>query len=107
MVSVMKQMESYADVGGLNQQIQEIKVRRRMLLMPFAGSGRASVHMPELYEEMGIRPPKVIILYGVPGTGKTFLAKAAASQMSAMFLRVVGSKLIQKSRRWAEADAQA
>lgn len=51
---------------------------------------------PELYEEMGITPPKGVILYGVPGTGKTLLAKAVANQTSATFLRVVGSELIQK-----------
>ena len=51
---------------------------------------------PELYEEMGIRPPKGVILYGVPGTGKTLMAKAVANQTSATFLRVVGSELIQK-----------
>lgn len=51
---------------------------------------------PELYEEMGIKAPKGVILYGVPGTGKTLLAKAVANQTSATFLRVVGSELIQK-----------
>ena len=45
---------------------------------------------------MGIRPPKGVILYGQPGTGKTLLAKAVANQTSATFLRVVGSELIQK-----------
>ncbi|KAH8117988.1 P-loop containing nucleoside triphosphate hydrolase protein [Phellopilus nigrolimitatus] len=89
MVSVMKldkaPTESYADVGGLDQQIQEIKEAVELPL----------TH-PELYEEMGIRPPKGVILYGVPGTGKTLLAKAVANQTSATFLRVVGSELIQK-----------
>jgi len=51
---------------------------------------------PEIYEDMGIRPPKGVILYGGPGTGKTLLAKAVANQTSATFLRVVGSELIQK-----------
>lgn len=51
---------------------------------------------PELYEEMGIKAPKGVILYGPPGTGKTLLAKAVANQTSATFLRVVGSELIQK-----------
>ena len=51
---------------------------------------------PEFYEEMGIKPPKGVILYGAPGTGKTLLAKAVANQTSATFLRVVGSELIQK-----------
>jgi AAA+ superfamily predicted ATPase len=45
---------------------------------------------------MGIKPPKGVILYGGPGTGKTLLAKAVANQTSATFLRVVGSELIQK-----------
>src|ERR1700761_6501277 len=51
---------------------------------------------PELYEEMGVKPPKGVILYGPPGTGKTLLAKAVANSTSATFLRVVGSELIQK-----------
>jgi len=89
MVSVMKlekaPQESYADIGGLEQQIQEIKESVELPL----------TH-PELYEEMGIKPPKGVILYGVPGTGKTLLAKAVANQTSATFLRVVGSELIQK-----------
>merc|ERR1719392_132254 len=77
--------ESYADVGGLDKQIQEIKESVELPL----------TH-PELYEEMGIKPPKGVILYGAPGTGKTLLAKAVANQTSATFLRVVGSELIQK-----------
>jgi 26S proteasome regulatory subunit T2 len=89
MVSVMKlekaPQETYADVGGLDQQIQEIKESVELPL----------TH-PELYEEMGIKPPKGVILYGPPGTGKTLLAKAVANQTSATFLRVVGSELIQK-----------
>jgi len=51
---------------------------------------------PEFYEEIGIKPPKGVILYGSPGTGKTLLAKAVANSTSATFLRVVGSELIQK-----------
>ncbi|XP_065189923.1 26S proteasome regulatory subunit 4-like [Sycon ciliatum] len=89
MVRVMKlekaPTESYADVGGLDQQIQEIKESVELPL----------TH-PEYYEDMGIKPPKGVILYGPPGTGKTLLAKAVANQTSATFLRVVGSELIQK-----------
>lgn len=89
MVTVMKlekaPQETYADIGGLDQQIQEIKESVELPL----------TH-PEYYEEMGIRPPKGVILYGPPGTGKTLLAKAVANQTSATFLRVVGSELIQK-----------
>merc|ERR1711934_630413 len=89
MVAVMKlekaPQETYADIGGLDTQIQEIKESVELPL----------TH-PEYYEEMGIRPPKGVILYGPPGTGKTLLAKAVANQTSATFLRVVGSELIQK-----------
>jgi 26S proteasome regulatory subunit T2 len=120
MVNVMKldraPTESYADVGGLEEQIQEIKVcpphsssRSRRLPIPNAADTvfptlalwhQESVELPlthpEYYEEMGIKPPKGVILYGPPGTGKTLLAKAVANQTSATFLRVVGSELIQK-----------
>merc|ERR1712117_448539 len=89
MVSVMKvekaPLESYADIGGLEDQIQEIKEAVELPL----------VH-PELYDDIGIKPPKGVVLYGEPGTGKTLLAKAVANHTSATFLRVVGSELIQK-----------
>merc|ERR1719223_1465371 len=51
---------------------------------------------PELYEDIGIKPPKGVIFYGPPGTGKTLVAKAVANETSATFLRIVGSELIQK-----------
>ena len=89
LINVMKlekaPQESYADIGGLDQQIQEIKESVELPLT-----------RPELYEEMGIVPPKGVILYGPPGTGKTLLAKAVANQTSATFLRIVGSELIQQ-----------
>ena len=72
MVSVMKvekaPLESYADIGGLDPQIQEIKEAVELPL----------TH-PELYEDIGIQPPKGVILYGEPGTGKTLLAKVVAN----------------------------
>lgn len=89
LVTVMKvdkaPPETYADIGGLDQQIQEIKEAVELPL----------TH-PELYADIGIKPPKGVILYGPPGTGKTLLAKAVANETSATFLRVVGSELIQK-----------
>lgn len=88
-VNVMKldkaPTETYGDIGGLEAQIQEVREAVELPLMH-----------PELYEEMGIKPPKGVILYGAPGTGKTLLAKAVANQTSATFLRIVGSELIQK-----------
>merc|ERR1719253_901330 len=77
--------ETYADIGGLETQVQEIKEAVELPL----------TH-PEVYEDIGIRPPKGVILYGCPGTGKTLLAKAVANETSAAFLRIVGSELIQK-----------
>ena len=89
LVSVMKvekaPLESYADIGGLEAQIQEIKEAVELPL----------TH-PEMYEDIGIKPPKGVILYGEPGTEKTLLANAVANQTSATFLRVTGSELIQK-----------
>ncbi|EAN34083.2 26S proteasome regulatory subunit 4-like protein [Theileria parva strain Muguga] len=89
LVSVMKvekaPLESYDDIGGLEEQIQEIKEAVELPLT-----------RPELYDDIGIKPPKGVILYGPPGTGKTLLAKAVANETSATFLRVVGSELIQK-----------
>ena len=51
---------------------------------------------PELYDEIGVKPPKGVILYAEPGTGKTLLAKAVANKTSARFLGLVGSELVQK-----------
>ena len=77
--------ESYANVGGLAAQIQEVKEAVELPLT-----------RPELYEEIGIKPPKGVIFYGPPGTGKTLLAKAVAAETSATFLHMVGSELVQK-----------
>jgi len=89
MVSVMKiekaPNETYADIGGLEEQVREIK---EAVELPLTN--------PELYEDIGITAPKGVILYGAPGTGKTLLAKAVANQTSATFMRVVGSELIKK-----------
>ena len=75
MVSVMKvekaPLESYADIGGLDDHIQEIKEAVELPL----------TH-PELYEDIGIKPPKGVILYGEPGTGKTLLAKVCSTKFS-------------------------
>lgn len=77
--------ETYGDVGGLENQIQELK---EAVELPLSH--------PEIYEDIGIKPPKGVILYGEPGTGKTLLVKAVAHETSATFLRLVGSELIQK-----------
>jgi len=77
--------ESYADIGGLDPQIREV---REAVELP--------LKRPELFDRIGIEPPKGVLLHGPPGTGKTLLAKAVAHETNAYFLRVVGSELVQK-----------
>jgi proteasome regulatory subunit len=77
--------ESYDDIGGLERQIVEI---REAVELP--------MKKPELFEKIGIEPPKGVLLHGPPGTGKTLLARAVAHETNAYFLRVVGSELVQK-----------
>ena len=75
----------YKDVGGLDRQIQEL---RDIVELP--------LKEPDLFREIGIEPPKGVLLYGPPGTGKTLLAKAVAGESNATFIHVVGSELVQK-----------
>jgi proteasome regulatory subunit len=77
--------ECYADIGGLDLQINEI---REAVELP--------LKKPELFDRIGIEPPKGVLLHGPPGTGKTLLARAVANETNAHFLRVVGSELVQK-----------
>lgn len=76
---------SYDDVGGIKAQLQEI---REAIELP--------LNRPELFERVGIDPPKGILLHGPPGTGKTLIAKAVAHQTNATFIKLAGSELVQK-----------
>jgi len=78
-------LEVYSEIGGLEAQVQELKEAVELPLTK-----------PHLFEQVGIRPPKGVLLYGPPGTGKTLLARAVAHETNAHFLRVVGSELVQK-----------
>jgi proteasome regulatory subunit len=84
-VIVEKPTISWGDVGGLNREMEEIK---EVVELP--------LKKPELFRKIGITPPKGILLYGEPGTGKTLLAKAVASSTNSTFIQVVGSELVQK-----------
>ena len=75
----------YTDIGGLDSQIEEIREAIELPLLK-----------PHLFEEVGIEPPKGVLLYGPPGTGKTLIAKAVATETNATFIRVVGSEFVQK-----------
>jgi len=76
---------SYADIGGLRQQLLEIRETVELPLLE-----------PELFEQVGIEPPKGVLLTGLPGTGKTLCARAVAHETNATFIRVIGSELVQK-----------
>lgn len=76
---------TYNDVGGLDMQKQEI---REAVELPLTET--------DLYKQIGIDPPRGVLLYGPPGTGKTMLVKAVANSTTASFIRVVGSEFVQK-----------
>jgi 26S proteasome regulatory subunit T3 len=76
---------SYDDIGGLDIQKQELK---EAVELPLTHA--------HLYEQIGIDPPRGVLLYGPPGTGKTMIAKAVANNTKASFIRVVGSEFVQK-----------
>jgi len=76
---------SYSGIGGLGEQIREL---REVIELPLLN--------PELFQRVGIVPPKGCLLYGPPGTGKTLLARAVASQLDANFLKVVSSAIVDK-----------
>jgi len=76
---------SYTDIGGLRQQLLEIRETVELPLLE-----------PELFEQVGIEPPKGVLLTGLPGTGKTLCARAVAHETNATFIRVIGSELVQK-----------
>jgi proteasome regulatory subunit len=82
---VEKPTITYADVAGLDEQVESV---REAIELPLT--------KPELFEKVGIVPPKGVLLVGPPGCGKTLLAKAVANQTDATFIRMVGSELAQK-----------
>jgi len=76
---------SYSDIGGLREQLLEIKETVELPLLK-----------PQLFEQVGIEPPRGVLLTGQPGTGKTLCARAVAHETNATFIRVIGSELVQK-----------
>jgi len=76
---------TYEDIGGLEDAIQKI---REMIELP--------IRHPELFERIGIEPPKGVLLHGAPGTGKTLLAKAVAYETDAYFINISGPEIMSK-----------
>ncbi|KAI9598394.1 P-loop containing nucleoside triphosphate hydrolase protein [Syncephalis fuscata] len=79
-----KPTEDYTDIGGLDKQIEELV---EAIVLPMTQAER--------FKNLGIRPPKGVLMYGPPGTGKTLLARACAAQTQATFLKLAGPQLVQ------------
>ncbi len=76
---------TYEDIGGLSEEIKRV---REMIELP--------MKHPELFERLGIDPPKGVLLHGPPGTGKTLLAKAVASESGVNFVSIAGPEIMSK-----------
>ncbi|EQB67351.1 MAG: hypothetical protein AMDU2_EPLC00005G0187 [Thermoplasmatales archaeon E-plasma] len=76
---------SYEDIGGLSDQLGKV---REIIELP--------LKHPELFERLGIRPPKGVLLYGPPGTGKTLIARAVANESGANFFSINGPEIMSK-----------
>ncbi|MBC7117961.1 MAG: CDC48 family AAA ATPase, partial [Methanobacteriaceae archaeon] len=76
---------TYEDIGGLKEEVKKV---REMIEIP--------LKRPELFERLGITPPKGILMYGPPGTGKTLLAKAVANESDAHFIAINGPEIMSK-----------
>ncbi len=83
---------TYEDIGGLGTQIQRI---REMIELP--------LRYPQVFERLGIDPPKGVLLYGPPGTGKTLIARAVANETSAYFTHITGPEIMGKFYGESEA----
>ncbi len=82
---IEKPRVTFDDIGGLDDQIRELE---EIVELP--------LKKPDVFKQVGIEPPKGILLYGPPGCGKTLLVKALARESDATFIRVVGSELVRK-----------
>ena len=76
---------TYEDIGGLRDEVQRV---REMIELP--------MKHPELFQRLGIEPPKGVLLHGPPGTGKTLLAKAVANECGAEFFSIAGPEIMSK-----------
>lgn len=76
---------TYEDIGGLSSQIRKV---REMIELP--------LRFPQIFEKLGIQPPRGVLLYGPPGTGKTVIARAVANETDAWFTHISGPEIIGK-----------
>jgi transitional endoplasmic reticulum ATPase len=83
----------YEDIGGLGKELQLV---REMIELP--------LRHPEIFERLGIEPPKGVLLHGPPGTGKTLIAKAVANEVEAYFITISGPEIM--SKYYGESEKQ-
>src|SRR5690606_37813841 len=76
---------TYEDIGGLKEEVKKV---REMIEIP--------LKRPELFERLGITPPKGVLMHGPPGTGKTLLAKAVVNESDAHFIAINGPEIMSK-----------
>ena len=84
---------TYEDIGGLDEELEQV---REMIELP--------MRHPELFQQLGIEPPKGVLLHGPPGTGKTLMAKAVASEIDAHFSNISGPEIM--SKYYGESEEQ-
>jgi len=84
---------TYEDIGGLDTELEQV---REMVELP--------MRHPELFQQLGIEPPKGVLLHGPPGTGKTLMAKAVASEIDAYFTNISGPEIM--SKYYGESEEQ-
>ncbi|MDI6898196.1 MAG: AAA family ATPase, partial [Methanocella conradii] len=84
---------TYEDIGGLKEELQRV---REMIELP--------LKHPEVFDRLGIEPPKGVLLHGPPGTGKTLIAKAVANESGAHFIDIAGPEIM--SKWYGESEAR-
>jgi len=84
---------TYEDIGGLDDELEQV---REMIELP--------MRHPELFQQLGIEPPKGVLLHGPPGTGKTLMARAVANEIDAYFTDISGPEIM--SKYYGESEEQ-
>jgi transitional endoplasmic reticulum ATPase len=84
---------TYEDIGGLDRELEQV---REMIELP--------MRHPELFQQLGIEPPKGVLLHGPPGTGKTLMARAVANEIDAYFTDISGPEIM--SKYYGESEEQ-
>ncbi|MBU0570395.1 CDC48 family AAA ATPase, partial [Patescibacteria group bacterium] len=87
---------TYEDVGGLGEQVKRI---REMIELP--------LRFPQVFAQLGVEPPKGVLLHGPPGCGKTLIARVIANETDAYFLQLSGPQIMHKFYGESEAHLRS